>query len=146
MNTPTNTSPEATAGSGTETYDDVRKFLGTLSNRSCEEAIGLDNQGGLVSGMVQATLGFAVVLVAFTAIPYWMGSEKQVPIEQPPAVSAAPNENSVAPPEQTNNPAGESDVDLSKAAEVMGIDETKTAAPNENPLDNKLDNLLDGVD
>jgi len=36
--------------------------------------------------------------------------------------------------------------DLEKATDAMGIGETKTADPDENPLENKLDSLLDGVD
>jgi len=153
MSTANETNPEAAvspartaSGENSESFDDVRKFIGSLSSRSCEEAIGLSNQGGLVAGIVQATVGFAVVLIAFTAIPYWMGSHKPAPTAKPEAATAAAAENPVTPPVTAGETDGEGDVDLSKAANVMGIDETKSAAPNENPLDKKLDNLLDGVE
>lgn len=132
------------AGGDSESIEDVREFIGSLSTRNCEEAIGLSDRGGLVSGIVQATLGFAAVLIVFTAIPYWISSNK--PAATPAAEPAASNENPVAPPVTPGEVPQQDDVDLSEAADVLGIDETKTASPNENPLDNKLDNLLDGVE
>lgn len=136
--------PTSVAGGDPESIEDVREFIGSLSTRTCEEAIGLSDRGGLVSGIVQATLGFAAVLIVFTAIPYWIGSNK--PAATPAAAPAAADENPVTPPVTASETPQENDVDLSKAADVLGIDETKTASPDENPLDKKLDNLLDGVE
>jgi hypothetical protein len=47
------------------------------------------------------------------------------------------------------NPAatdGPSEANVQKAAQVMGLDETKAADPKVNPLEKNLDKLLDGVD
>lgn len=142
---PTSVAP----GGDSESFEDVRQFIGSLSSRTCEEAIGLSHQGGLLSGIVQATVGFAVVLFALTAIPYWIGSGEPAPAKQSTPQAASADEQPDAAPVAATTPgetAGGNDVDLSKAADVLGIDETKTAAPDENPLDKKLDNLLDGVD
>lgn len=155
MNTANDPTPEQAAssrnvasGGESESFDDVRQFIDSLSSRTCEEAIGLSAQGGLVSGIVQATLGFAVVLLAFTAIPFWLGSNETATASDPTAETTANTDNPVAPPVTTTagETAGDNEIDLSKAADVMGIDETKTASPAENPLDKNLDNLLDGVD
>lgn len=144
MNTTNDPTPEQA-----QSFEDVRKLIGSLSSRSCEEAIGLSTRGGLVSGIVQATLGFAAVLIVFTAIPYWMGTNKSATASTPAAQTATNNEIPEAPPVPATTPGqapGENDTDLSKAAEVLGIDETKSASPTENPLDKNLDNLLDGVE
>ena len=54
------------------------------------------------------------------------------------------------PPETASNtPATDGDgneVDPERAIDAMGIGETKTADPDENPLEGKLDKLLDGIE
>lgn len=144
MNTTNDPTPEQA-----QSFEDVRKLIGSLSSRTCEEAIGLSNQGGLVSGIVQATLGFAAVLIVFTAIPYWIGTNKSATASTPAAETATNDENLDAPAVTATIPGDVpegNETDLSKAAEVLGIDETKTAPPTDNPLDKNLDNLLDGVE
>ncbi len=131
----------------TASIDEVREFMGKMQGRSAQEAIGLVAESGLVSGIVQSTIGFAVVLLVFTALPYWFASDDPVP--QTAAAKAAEQPTAAADTQTaatTDTGASTATPDVEKAASAMGIDETKNAKPDENPMEKKLNNLLDGVD
>ena len=51
--------------------------------------------------------------------------------------------SAVTPPDEDSS---EPEVDPDRALDALGIGETRTAQPDENPLEDKLDNLLDGIE
>jgi hypothetical protein len=137
---------------GAATAGELREFIGSLKGKSPQEVLGAVAQSGLTRGIVLATIGFVVVLVTCSVVPY--GYNKIWP-----SVTAAPTkssdddqptesnpdaENSEQPVASTDeNPAGAGDL-----TDTLGIGETKTSDPKANPLESKsnLDNLLDGID
>lgn len=137
----------------TATLDEVREFMGEMQGRSAQEALGLVAESGLVTGIVQATIGFVVVLFVLTVIPYLFTSDEPAPstaqTESAAAAKAADQPASAADTQTTTTTdTGDSAAtsDIEKAASAMGIDESKTAKPDQNPMEKKLNNLLDGVD
>ncbi|MBT4864272.1 MAG: hypothetical protein HON53_04010 [Planctomycetaceae bacterium] len=139
---------------GAASAGELREFIGSLKGKSPQEVLGAVAQSGLTRGIVQATIGFVVVLVTFSVVPYgynkiWPATDgttaaKTTEEEQ----SADPNTDESVSSEQPvaaadDVPAGAGDV-----TDALGIGETKTSDPNANPLESKsnLDNLLDGVD
>ncbi len=139
---------------GSATADELREFIGQLRGRNPQEVLGIVAQSGLVKGMLLATIGFAVLMVAFTVIPYAMGKEsdadKAVTVTQPtaPAADTKPNDSTTADPGAAAPATAATPTDSGSPSlkKQLGIDETKVADPKSNPLDKKLDNLLDGID
>ena len=93
-----------------------------------------------------AALGFVVVLLIFTAIPFYMAGDESA-AKKSPAASAnttpAPGKNTQ--PETGKQGQAEATDSGTEAVDNLGIGETKTFDTDENPLEKKLDNLLDGV-
>ncbi len=131
---------------GSASLDELKEFLSKLQGKSPQEVVGLVSTNMLVQSMVISTLAVLAVLAIFTIGPYAVygpPQPKKTAAAPPPA--AAPAE---APPATASaeGKTGElSADDKTKALQKMGIDETKTAKPDENPLDKKFDNLLDGA-
>ena len=93
-----------------------------------------------------AALGFVIVLLLFTAIPFYLAGDEPV-AKKSPAASA----KTTSAPDKTKQPESgrqgqtEATNPGNEAVDKMGIGETKTFDADENPLEKKLDNLLDGV-
>ncbi len=141
---------------GAATADELREFIGSLKGKSPQEVLGAVAQSGLTRGIVLATIGFVVVLVACSVVPYgyhkmWPSAagaataqksdEDQPADTQPAADETANSEQPVAVADDAPAGAGE-------LTDALGIGETKTSDPKSNPLESKsnLDNLLDGID
>ncbi|REJ87409.1 MAG: hypothetical protein DWQ34_14715 [Planctomycetota bacterium] len=129
--------------------EELREFIAGLRGRSPQETLGELSSSSLLRGILQATVGCVVLVAVLTLIPYWMGGTEPQAAASPARAETSsddagqPAENATTPPlaaETTGDP------DLQRATEAMGLDETRTAAPDENPLDNNLDSLLDGVE
>jgi hypothetical protein len=136
---------------GAASLEELKEFLNSLQGRSPQEVVGIVSSSMLVQSMVLATLATFGILVVFTVGPYLVYGPPQ---QKKPATAAAPAAAapSEAPASAAATPAAEtaqtgelSDEDKSKALSKLGIDETKTADPNTNPLEKNLDNLLDNV-
>ena len=174
MQTPSKISLDAGRGSRGEhrleldgaSAAEMREFLAQMSELHPQNVVGVGAPGGLLGGMIAATVGTVILMAALTVGPYaW-----QVALGQPDNLSApvvaaektdAPNttEKAEKPPAApaaqaaAEQPAGEkkpaappepSQPLVSKSTlERLGVDEVKTADPNVNPLDSKLDDLLD---
>jgi len=131
---------------GKASLRELREFIGSLKGRDAHEVIGIVSGNSLIKGVGIAALGFVVVLLLFTAIPFYLSEDESVAEQTPPATAQpgpAPQKNTqpeASQQEQTavTNPGNE-------AVDKMGIGETKTFDSDENPLDKKFDNLLDGV-
>lgn len=127
---------------GAASLEELKEFLGKLQGRSPQEVVGIVSTSMLVQSMAISTLGVLAILAIFTFGPYAVygpPQEKKTAAVPPPAAApaAAPAETA-----KTDEPVLD---DKTKALQKMGIDETKTAKPDENPLDKKFDNLLDGA-
>jgi hypothetical protein len=130
---------------GSASLGELKEFLTKLQGRSPQEVVGLVSTSMLVQSMVISTLGTLAILAIFTLGPYMIygpPKEKKTAAAPPPAAAPA----TAAAPVAAEGKTGElTDEGKTKAMQKMGIDETKTAKPDENPLDKKLDNLLDDV-
>lgn len=132
-----------------ELVEELRSFLGNLDQRTPQEAIGIEDSGGLVSSMLVSAAGFVVLLLILTAIPYFTPGTEAV-ADKKPAVSDSAEESGSGAAEVPVQPGSSmnADVPVANPEEVMdrlNIGETKDANPNENPLDSpNLDRLLDG--
>ena len=134
---------------------ELREFLGQLKGRSPQEVMGVVAQSSLVQGIMTATIATGVILLLGTVIPYaWFGGPDAAQAAEgndttSAAVSSEPSSSDAGDVVDNEAPADATDSnapDLERAAKAMGIDQTKSADPETNPLDNKLDNLLDGIE
>jgi hypothetical protein len=127
---------------GSASLAELKEFLGRLQGRSPQEVVGLVSTSMMVQSMVIATVSTVALLAIFTIGPYMVyGAPKVKEKAKPPVAAAAPADA----PKETAKSGDPNAVDPAKAAKVLGVDETKTAKPDENPLDKKFDNLLDGA-
>lgn len=135
--------------------DELRQFINSLKGRSPEEVLGSLTGSGLIRAIVQATVATGVLLAAFTVGPYFLrpaeteAAKADASASSPAAAASAPVASTQPASAATANPAatdGPSEANVQKAAQVMGLDETKVADPKVNPLEKNLDKLLDGVD
>lgn len=126
---------------GSASIAELKEFLGRLQGKSPQEVVGLVSTSMMVQSMVIATISTIALLAVFTIGPYMVYGAPQVKQPAKPPVAAVP---AVSPTETAKSDEPALD-DKTKALQKMGIDETKTARPDENPLDKKFDNLLDGA-
>jgi hypothetical protein len=144
--------------SGSASLAELREFLASLKGRKPQEVIGIVSASLLIQSMVISLFATAGILAVFTVGPYLIygppQARKPTPAKATPetaqAAESAPTESSPLTAAATPAPAA-SDApgvpDAARAAQVMGLDETKAADPKQNPLDRPdLDKLLDGVD
>ncbi len=133
---------------------EMREFVKQLRGRTPQEVIGLLAQSNLLRATLQATAGIAVLMLLFTLLPAIVGGGKPAPVAKP-----APS-NTVAPAPSTTPEAKVAAKDAAKAEkdgkpkdakvgkdalEKLGVNETKTADPKKNPLDNSVDDLFKGI-
>jgi hypothetical protein len=127
---------------GSASIAELKDFLGRLQGKSPQEVVGLVSTSMMIQSMVIATIGTIALLAVFTIVPYMLYGPPQVKQTAKAPVPAAAPAATPAETAKTDEPALD---DKTKALQKMGIDETKTAKPDENPLDKKFDNLLDGA-
>lgn len=132
-----------------ELVEELRSFLGNLDQRTPQEAIGMEDSGGLLSSLVISSIGFVVLLMLLTAISFFTPSDESVADEnKPPAAvgsDADKGSNQAAPANQSKAPANGPVANPDEVLNKLNIGETKTADPDANPLDNpNIDSLLDG--
>lgn len=128
---------------GAASLEELKEFLGKLQGRSPQEVVGIVSTSMLVQSMVISTIGVLAVLAIFTLGPYFVYGPPQ-PKKSAAAPPAAPATAPAEPAKETAKSDDPNAVDPAKAAKVLGVDETKSADPNKNPLD-KVDNLLEGL-
>jgi len=130
---------------------ELREFVKHLRGKSPQEVLGAVANSGLIQGVALSTVGTIILMVAFTAGPYFLyGKPKPKPspektaeattdtgtgpqatgndIKSPPTADAKPNS------QQTN---------AQQALDKLGETEVKAADPKVNPLDKDVDDLLD---
>lgn len=132
---------------GAASLTELREFIGALKGRKPQEVMGEMASNGLVQGIIMSSIGFVVVLLVFTAFPFFLAEDEPKvqpeatptaspvqPVEQSPAVQNANEEKLLE-----GGPTGDAVLDN------LGIGETKDANPDANPLGDKFDDLLEGV-
>jgi hypothetical protein len=129
------------------TTAELREFVRSLKGRSPQEVMGIVASNALTQAMIVSTIATVVLIGALTIVPYALsGSPKGKSTKAMTSTNAAESESAKA--NDSTRAANASDTpsedDIKKASKAMGLDETKTADPNKNPLDN-FDNLLDKV-
>lgn len=144
--------------SGNASLAELRDFLKGLKTRTPQEVIGIVSTSLLVQSLAISCVVTIGLMAVFTIVPYLVygpnlpqtassksgkpatstgSGAKSVANETPVAAAVAPDAAS---------PSANSGPDAAKAANVMGLDETKPADPKKNPLDKPdLDKLLDGL-
>ncbi|MEC9093632.1 MAG: hypothetical protein VX438_13045 [Planctomycetota bacterium] len=136
---------------GAASLAELREFIGALKGRKPQEIMGEVASNGLVQGIAMSSIGFLIILLVFTVIPYLMaGEEPDAQNDSPPAVTT-PNPTIRGP--QKNKPQSKANPKTPSAQgqtgdallENLGIGETKKADPNENPLGEKFNDLLKEV-
>ncbi len=132
---------------GTEVASDLTAFVARMKGRSPQEVLGEIAQSTLTNGLVMATVWCVVLMAVLTILPY--GVSKAFPKAKPLAADAsAPADNSAAPAEQpakgeTSKSTGSNANDPDgKLLKKLNMDETKTADPKVNPLDDLGNDLL----
>lgn len=136
-----------------EVAKDLQDFLKNNQGKSPQEVLGSMAKSSLFHGILTATCLAAGVLILGSIGPYYYQQYlAQAPAEEAePAEAAAEKETkqeesteetktaSTKPPEE--NPEV-SDEDKQKVVKQLGLEETKYASPDENPLENSADDLL----
>ncbi|CAN5290657.1 hypothetical protein BH23VER1_BH23VER1_05300 [soil metagenome] len=129
------------------TAGELRAFLAELRGKSPKEMLGEVASSELGRSAVTATVGAAILILVFTAIPYaWSRLGDDAPPSAaphaPPAAAADP-----APPPDSPSPSSNADpLATPAAAQSLGIDEAESAPPNVTPLDAANDDLLEGLE
>ena len=134
---------------GSASLAELKEFLGTLHGKSPQEVIGIVSSSLLLQSLGIATVATIALLAVFTIGPYLAyGPPPAKEAAKKPVDAAQAQPPAAAPATAAAAAAGASgEPDAEAAAKAMGIDEAKSADPNQNPLDKgpNLDNLLDGV-
>jgi hypothetical protein len=133
---------------------ELRQFLHDMRGRSPKEMLGMVAQSGLMKATTAAAIGFVVVLVVFTLVPF--GWAKLFPPGEQTTAAKADDDKKTAdqkadaakaeaakPPTAEQTAAKKAGDDL---INKLGIGEQKPADPKTNPLDSKADDLLKGLD
>jgi hypothetical protein len=139
----------------TATVAELREFVGQMRGKSPQEMLGMVANSGLAWSIMLAMLLFVVLLAAGTVIPYILKNDAKdaagpTTNQTTVAGDGAPRTDETPPaeaaPAESPDTATDGKVDPARAVEAMGIDETRTADPDRNPLEDKLDKLLDGIE
>ncbi len=127
------------------TTSELRGFVRGLKGRSPAEVMGIVSSSALTQALVSSTFA-TVALLAVLTVPFAFGKPSKAKSTKPAAAVAEvePAKADSTATKSKNSGDTPSEEDIKKANKAMGLDETKTADPNKNPLDT-FDNLLDKV-
>jgi hypothetical protein len=138
---------------GAATVNELREFLGTLRGRSPQQMLGRVANSGLAQGIFLSTLAFIAIVAVLTVVPYLLQPNKL-----PDAAAGSPSADDpgatigsattrsatgVSAVPGKSGSAADGSPDGERAVEALGIGETRTADPDENPMEDRLDDLLD---
>ena len=136
------------------TAAELKAFLAELKGRSPQEMLGIVASSQLFRSLVLSSILVFALIVVFTLIPYFMGSDEKTgtvveSVVKPPA-AAQPTDTDAKPedpkPADTTQPAANPADTTQPDISPLGVNEEKTAPPNVNPLESDNDNFLDGLD
>ena len=72
---------------GAASLTELREFIGALKGRKPQDVMGEMASNGLVQGIIMSSIGFVVVLLVFTAFPFFLAEDE--PLVQPEATPTA---------------------------------------------------------
>ena len=134
---------------GAASVAEMRAFLKSLKSRNPQEVIGIVSSNLLVQSLGIACVATAIFMAVFTVGPYLIYGPPtaKAPPRKPAASAVATDSN--PPPAGGNAGTGtgtSGQPDAEQAVKAMGLEETKSADPQKNPLDKPdIDKLLDGL-
>ena len=122
------------------TVKELQEFLGELRGKSPQEMLGVVASSQLFRATILSVILVAGTIFALTAIPYFFGDDP-APEPAPEPVATAPA--TPPPPVATPEPAPpKKTTDLSP----LGVNETLTAPPTSNPLEDKGEDFLKNLE
>ncbi len=137
------------------TAAEMRQFLAQMRDKSPREVLGVIAQSGLVQATTLAFAGSIVLLLVMTLVPAMFGDKPADKAAAKPAVATpapaastptaddkAKTDTTTAAKDAGAKPATS---DKDNVAKKLGINETKTADPKKNPLDNTGDDLFKDI-
>ncbi len=131
------------------TAAELREFLAKTRGRSANEVLGMVAGSRLTRSIALAALGTFVVLLAGSLLPWLLGwGTSPQTVNRQPTAASVPDDRHRPPdskPTEKKATSNAKRTNAEKAVKAMGLDETKTADPDANPLENRLDHLLDKV-
>ena len=134
---------------GVASLAELREFIGSLNGRKPQEVMGDVASNGLVQGILLSTVGFVVILLVFTVIPFFMADEEPVAQKEKDSTVTSTSEENPEEQEATQETDAQTPTAEGKTGDAvldnLGIGETKEANPDENPLGDKFNDLLEGV-
>ena len=133
---------------GTASLHELREFITQLKGRRPQEVMGIVTGNGLVQGVMISTASFVVLLLLFTAIPFFMPGKEPVADKATAPAAKAEATQSTGQTQADNKEQEQAGAKTAgeNVSNALGIGETKASSLEENPLENKLDNLLDDVE
>ena len=130
---------------GTASLRELREFIGNLKGRRPQEVMGMVAGNGLFQGLLISTAGCLLLLLVFTAVPFLLAEDDPVAKKtKGPAANTQSGQRTGETQQAKGKKSGQSGA-TSAAEDVsgeLGIGETKTFDPGENPLEKKNDDLL----
>ena len=131
---------------GKASLQELREFVGNLKGRGAREVIGIVSGNSLVKGVEMAALGFVILLLLFTAIPFYMaGDESMAKKSSAASAKTTPTLEKNKQSETGKQGQAEATDGSTEAVDKMGFQEIKTFDVDKNPLEEKMNKLLDGV-
>ena len=134
---------------GVASLAELREFIGSLKGRKPQEVMGDVASNGLVHGILLSTVGFVVILLVFTVIPFFMADEEPMAQKEENSTVTSVSEETPEEQEATQETDAQAPTAEGKTGDAvldnLGIGETKEANPDENPLGDKFNDLLEGV-
>jgi len=134
---------------GVASLAELREFIGSLKGRKPQEVMGDVASNGLVHGILLSTVGFVVILLVFTVIPFFMADEEPVAQKEKDSTVTSTSEENPEEQETTQETDAQAPTAEGETGDAvldnLGIGETKEANPDENPLGDKFNDLLEGV-
>jgi len=123
------------------TVQEIQEFLRQLKGKSPQEMLGVVASSQLIRATILSCILVAGAIFALTAIPYFLGGEDSPPSEAP-AVAATPAAPAPEPTPPAPEPTKATPGETPSPIEPLGVNETKTAPANSNPLEDKKDDFL----
>lgn len=124
------------------TVAELKEFLRELRGKSPQEMLGVVASSQLFRATILSVILVTGAILAFTALPYFMGDEPAVATESAPTEEAPPAQLPQPPVIEPTTPASTTPPNLAP----LGVNEKLPAAPNVNPLEDQGGDFLQDLE
>ncbi len=128
------------------TADELRAFLAEMRGKSPREMLGTVATSDLGKSLIQATLGVAAAILILTIVPFALGKifggSEPGPATPPAAEVAEAAGGGGDAAETPAEPALDPDAKPDRTLDALGIDGSKEAPLDRNPLEDSGDDIL----